>query len=35
MKGRRPDFMVFSLLPGDEAAEELRSGAGRLGAGRG
>jgi RimJ/RimL family protein N-acetyltransferase len=35
MKGRRPDFIVFSLLRGDEAAEELRSGASRLGAGRG
>jgi RimJ/RimL family protein N-acetyltransferase len=25
MKGRRPDFIVFSLLPGDEAAESADS----------
>jgi [ribosomal protein S5]-alanine N-acetyltransferase len=34
MKGRRPDFIVFSLLRGDEAAESLRGGAGRLSVGR-
>lgn len=30
MKGRRPDFVVFSLLPSDEAAMELSGQAGRL-----
>lgn len=34
MKGRRPDFVVFSLLPDDAAADELRGGAGRLTLGR-
>jgi [ribosomal protein S5]-alanine N-acetyltransferase len=34
MKGRRPDFIVFSLLPEDEAAQELQGGAGRLRVGR-
>ncbi|MEJ7657588.1 MAG: GNAT family N-acetyltransferase [Thermoleophilaceae bacterium] len=34
MKGRRPDFIVFSLLPNDEAAGSLRGGAGRVSVGR-
>ena len=33
MKGRRPDFIVFSLLPDDEAAGSLQGGAGRLSVG--
>jgi len=33
MKGRRPDFIVFSLLPEDEAAGSLQGEAGRLSAG--
>lgn len=33
MKGRRPDFVVFSLLPSDEAGRELRRGAGRVSVG--
>lgn len=35
MKGRRPDFIVFSLLPDDEAVETLRAASGRVGAARG
>jgi RimJ/RimL family protein N-acetyltransferase len=30
MKGRRPDFIVYSLLPGDEAAREAFDRSGRL-----
>jgi len=30
MKGRRPDFVVFSLLPSDPAAQELLDETGRL-----
>lgn len=34
MKGRRPDFVVFSLLPSDEAAAGLRWRTGRVSVGR-